>query len=503
VKFAESPKALRPLGLQGPPAPERVETGIGFLGPRRASAVSGPHSGTHSKGCVLVVDDIDDNLRLMEIMLERAGYEVRLAESGREALQMFGGRRPDLCLVDLQMPEMDGITLLRELRRIDPDVPAIVVTAFGSIEAAVEAMKAGAVDFLTKPVRRDQVVKLVGQHVGNGSRVTPAAGTARGAARAGQPIARSPMMLRVLGLAAEAAGSDATVLITGESGVGKEVVARFIHERSEQRGGPFFALNCAAINESLVESELFGYERGAFTGADRRKAGLLEQAASGTLLLDEIGDMPVVVQAKLLRVIETREMIPVGGTQPVQVKARLIAATNADLRQRVETREFREDLFFRLNVFTIEIPPLRERREDILPLALHVLERIAQESNKDLPGLSQDAVDYLTMAPWKGNVRELVNAIERAAIVSRGSLITAADFPRDTSLPVETGVGFSAPLGPLPAGGTARLEDIERRVLVDALERSGFNVSRAARVLGMGRGALRYRMQKHGIEVDD
>jgi len=490
---------MGPAGLEGAGAPVSSETGIGFLPPRRALGVNGVREGSQPKASVLVVDDVEDNLRLLEIILERAGYEVRLASSGQEALQMFGGRRPDLCLVDLQMPEMDGITLLRELRRIDLEVPAIVVTAFGSIEKAVEAMKAGAVDFVTKPVRRDQLVRLVAHHVGNNQRTAETQDLPRGAARVNQPIARSPKMLRVLSLGAEAAAADATVLITGESGVGKEVVARFIHERSARRGGPFFALNCAAINESLVESELFGYERGAFTGADRRKAGLLEQAASGTLLLDEIGDMPTAVQAKLLRVIETREMIPVGGTQAVRVNARLIAATNADLRNRVETREFREDLFFRLNVFTIEIPPLRERREDILPIAMYVLERIALASGKDLPGLSQDAVDFLTTAPWKGNVRELVNAVERAAIVSRGSLITAPDFPRDAAFVGDAALPLGPSLGPHPANGGSRLEDIERRVLVDTLERSGHNVSRAARVLGLGRGALRYRMQKHGI----
>jgi DNA-binding NtrC family response regulator len=444
-----------------------------------------------------VVDDYPDNLQLLEIMLSRAGYEVRTALSGFEALQMFGARRPDLCLLDLQMPEMDGITLLGELRRIDPAVPSIVVTAFGSIEVAVRAMKSGAADFLTKPVRRDQLLRAVAQYV-----VGPKAAAGRRSAEPHQPIARSAKMLRVLSLAAEAAVTDAIVLITGESGVGKEVVARFIHERSERRGGPFFALNCASLNESLVESELFGHERGAFTGADRRKAGLLEQAASGTLLLDELGDMPLGIQAKLLRVIETREMLPVGGTQPVQVKARLIAATNHDLRQRAERREFREDLYFRFNVFTIEVPPLRERREDILPLALHVLEQMAVATGKDLPGLSQDAVDYVSTAPWKGNVRELVNAIERAAIVSRGSLITAADFPRSSAAPIAV-APVAAPrssLGPLRADGGNRMDDIERRVLVDALERSGYNVSRAARILGMGRGALRYRMQKHGID---
>jgi len=240
----------------------------------------------------------------------------------------------------------------------------------------------------------------------------------------------------------------------------------------------------------LVESELFGYEKGAFSGAEQRKPGLLEQAAHGTLLLDEIGDLPLPAQAKLLRVIEGREMIPVGGTQPVKVAARVMAATNADLRQRVRAREFREELFFRLNVFPIHIPPLRERREDILPLAALILERLARETGKDLPGLSRDAVDYLMRAPWEGNVRELANAIERAVIISHGNLIAASDLPTDHALP-------PAP-GGLPAGGVD-LNEVERNLLVQAMNRSGNNLSRAARLLGIGRGALRYRLEKHNL----
>jgi DNA-binding NtrC family response regulator len=315
-----------------------------------------------------------------------------------------------------------------------------------------------------------------------------------------QLIAHSPQMQQVLALAAEAAKRDVTVLITGESGVGKEVLARAIHYNSARRSGPFFALNCAAITETLMESELFGHERGSFTGADRRKAGLLEQAAHGTLLLDEIADMPITAQAKLLRVIETREMIPVGGTRAVRVNARLVAATNADLRQRVHAKQFREDLFFRLNVFAIQVPPLRTRREDILPLATQILARLARETGKDLPGLSQDAVDYLLQASWDGNVRELANAIERAVIVSRGNLITAADFPRDNA---------ARPIGAserdalvLPPEGL-RIDEVERTLLLRALERSGRNLSRAARLLGMGRGALRYRLDKYGISVKE
>jgi len=280
------------------------------------------------------------------------------------------------------------------------------------------------------------------------------------------------------------------VLITGESGVGKEVLARAIHYNSARRSGPFFALNCAAIPETLVESELFGYEKGAFSGAQQRKAGLLEQATQGTLLLDEISDLPLPAQAKLLRVIETREMIPVGGTQPVKVAARLMAATNADPRQRVRAKQFRQDLFFRLNVFPIHIPPLRERREDILPLAGLILERLARETGKDLPGFSQDAVDYLMRAPWEGNVRELANAIERAVIISRGSLIAAGDFPSEHTLPPAD--------GGLPPTGVD-LNEIERNLLAQAMDRAGNNLSRAARLLRIGRGALRYRLEKYGL----
>jgi DNA-binding NtrC family response regulator len=485
VGSAESRKSLWPVGTE-----ERAAR-VRSIDPPCRTRLDRSRPRAAAKGAVLVVDDLEDSRHLLEITLRAVGYEVRLASCGQEALRTFGGHRPDFCLVDLQMPEMDGITLLRELHRIDPDVPVAVVTAFGSIERSVEAMKAGAVDFLTKPLRRDHIVRLVAEHVGSRA-LDPAA---RGVRRSMNPVARSDEMLHVLNLAAEAAVTDATVLLTGESGVGKEVVARFIHERSGRRGGPFFAVNCAAINPSLVETELFGYERGAFTGAHRRKAGLLEQGASGTLLLDEIGDMPVAAQAKLLRVIETREMIPVGGTHPVPVRARLIAATNADLGQMVGKGEFRPDLFFRLNIFSIDIPPLRERREDILPIAMRVLERIAVSSARDLPGLSKDAVDYLITAPWVGNVRELEHAVERAATVCRGSLLTAADFPREAPFAPRTSAARPAPA----AGGGLRFDEVERRAILDALERADHNVSRAARILGLGRGALRSRLRRHRI----
>jgi DNA-binding NtrC family response regulator len=446
---------------------------------------------------ILVVDDNLDNRRLLRLMLEKAGYAVHTAESGPEALRLYQAHCIDVVILDLQMPEMDGIMTLKHLKQIDSNTQVIVITAYGSIERAVSAMKAGALDFVTRPVRREVLIALVekgidlGRIMAENKRLQDEVGNKYDFS---QFIGRSRQMQQVLALAGEAAKREVTVLITGESGVGKEVLARAIHYNSNRRSGPFFALNCAAITESLMESELFGHERGAFTGADRRKQGLLDQAARGSLLLDEIGDMPLAAQAKLLRVIENHEMIPVGGTQPIKVEARIIAATNADLRKRVQDRQFREDLFFRLNVLAIQIPPLRERRDDIIPLAKHILGKLARETGKDLPGLSKDAVDFLMEAAWEGNVRELANAIERAVIVSQGNLITAADFPSVASPPVKAVMPSAA-----ASLDGMKLEDVERTLLLRALERSGNNLTRAARLLGMGRGALRYRLEKHGI----
>jgi DNA-binding NtrC family response regulator len=448
-----------------------------------------------SKPCILVVDDNLDNRRILEVMLRRGGYAVRCAESGAEALKLYDESPFDVALLDLSMPQMDGITLLRHLRQRNGNVQAIVVTAYGSVERAVEAMKAGALDFLTKPVRSEVLLALIEKALALNSLVAENRRLREAVANKydfSQLVARSPQMAQVVALAEDAARREVIVLITGESGVGKEVLARAIHYNSERRDHPFFALNCAAIPENLVESELFGYEKGAFSGAHQRKAGLLEQAAEGTLLLDEIGDLPLQAQAKLLRVIETREMIPVGGTKPVRVGARLMAATNADLRQRVRDKQFREDLFFRINIFPIHVPPLRQRRQDILPLASLILDRLARETGKELPGFSQDAVEYLLSATWEGNVRELANAIERAVIISRGNLIAAADFPHDHSI-----VPADAPVS--EAGFD--LSRQERALLLQAIDRSGNNLTRAAQLLGIGRGALRYRLEKHGISA--
>jgi DNA-binding NtrC family response regulator len=446
------------------------------------------------KGTVLVVDDNEDNRRILAVPLRRAGYAVQEASSGPEALTQFAAESADLVLLDLSMPDMDGIEVLKALRHQDGAAQVVMVTAYGSIERAVEAMKLGAADFLTKPVRTEVLITQVEKALRLRALVEENRSLRDAVASKydfSTIVARSPQMQEVLNLARDAARRDLIVLITGESGVGKEVLARAIHFNSARQNSSFVAINCAAIPDTLVESELFGHERGAFTGAHQRKAGLLEQAAHGTLLLDEIGDLPLPAQAKLLRVIEAREMIPVGGTKPVRVSARLMVATNLDLRQRVRDKLFREDLFFRINIFPIHIPPLRERRADIIPLAATILDRLAKETGKELPGFSQDAVECLSSAPWEGNVRELANAIERAVIVSRGNLIAAADFPRDLDQPPPG----SAPLTSV----SLDLGTTERTLLLEALERAGNNLSRAARLLGIGRGALRYRLEKHGI----
>ncbi len=443
---------------------------------------------------ILVVDDNSDNRRLLEYMLRRGGYTPRLAATPHEALAMYDASIP-VAVLDLTMPGMDGIELFRRLRQVNPSLQAIVVTAYGSVERAVEAMKAGAMDFLSKPVSSDVLLALVEKALAMNSLVAEnrrLREAVEGKYDFSNLVARSAAMQRVLPLIEEAARCDVIALITGESGAGKEVLARSIHYNSARSNHPFFAVNCAAIPEQLVESELFGFEKGAFSGAHQRKAGLMEQAGEGTLLLDEIGDLPLPAQAKLLRLIEAKEMIPLGATQAVKVRARLMAATNADLRDRVRSRQFREDLYFRLNVFPIHIPPLRERREDIVPLASNILARLAQETGKELPGFSQDAVDYMMRARWEGNVRELANAIERAVIISRGNLIAAADLPLEA--------GTTERMVQMPMQGLD-LTETEKTLLVQALDRSGNNLSRAARLLGIGRGALRYRLEKHGIDL--
>ncbi|HEV8616830.1 MAG TPA: sigma-54 dependent transcriptional regulator, partial [Methylomirabilota bacterium] len=411
----------------------------------------------------LLVADDDPGLReSLERTLTREGYRVTLASDGRAALERVQAGGIDLILTDLKMPGLTGLELLRAAKAIAPDVDVILLTAFGTVEEAVKAMKDGAYDFLTKPFRREQLLKLIDKALERRALIEQnkvlrqQLEDLRGK---GQVIGASPAFRRMMTLVDQVADSAATVLIQGESGTGKELVARAIHERSPRSHRPFVAVNCAALPETLLESELFGYEKGAFTGAAGRKEGRFELADGGTLFLDEVADLSPVTQPKILRVLQEGEFERLGGTRSLRVDVRIVAATNQDLSQMVKDKRFREDLFYRLNVITINVPPLRDRREDIPVLAHHFVRIYAAKNNRRLEGLTDEAVRQLEAYSWPGNVRELENVIERAVVLARGARIDVADLP-----------GEIAGATPLPEGvltiriGTP-LAEVEARLL--------------------------------------
>src|SRR6058998_2847608 len=381
----------------------------------------------------LLVADDDPGLReSLERTLTREGYRVVLASDGRAALERVQAGGVDLIVTDLKMPGLTGLELLRAAKALMPDVDVILLTAFGTVEEAVKAMKDGAYDFLTKPFRREQLIKLIDKALERRDLIEQNRALKKqldDLRAKGQMIGASPSWRRMLTLVEQVADSSATILIQGESGTGKELVARTIHDRSARRNGPFVAVNCAALPETLLESELFGYEKGAFTGAAGRKEGRFELADGGTLFLDEVADLSPVTQPKILRVLQEGEFERLGGTRTMRVDVRIVAATNQDLAQMVRDRRFREDLYYRLNVITIVAPPLRDRKEDIPVLAQHFLRVYAAKNNRRLEGLSDDAVGCLEAHSWPGNVRELENVVERAVVLARGSRIEVTDLP--------------------------------------------------------------------------
>jgi len=453
---------------------------------------------------ILIVDDEDFLRDQLARILGEEGYAVRGVEAGKQALEVVDREGIDLVLLDLNLPDLHGIEVLRELRARDPDLLVIVVTGYGSVESAVESLKLGAYDYIKKPFKADAIKLIVRlaletQRLRRRVRVLEERELGSGQA----VVAESPAMSEILSQARDLARhSDTTVLITGESGTGKEVVARMIHSLSERAAGPFLEINCASIPGPILESELFGHEPGAFTDARKAKEGLLQAADRGTVFLDEVGDMDLGLQAKLLRFLETRKIRRLGGVREVEVDVRVVAATNQDLQGAIEGRRFREDLFYRLNVFPIRIPPLRERREDILPLAQHFLDHFARKFHRPLSQLAPDARRYLAAYPWPGNVREVRNLMERLAITSRGPTLGAEDLPEELrgsgSPPTSSWV--------LPPDG-CHLEELEaelaRSLITQALGRSGGNVSQAARLVGLPRGTLRHRMDALGIGSDD
>ena len=447
---------------------------------------------------ILVVDDEPAQRELVSGFLTKQGFDVMVAETGQKAVDLFRQDSIDLILTDQKMPHMSGLELLQAARAINPEIPLILMTAFGSIEAAVSAIKGGATDYLTKPLNLDELLYRIRQ-VSDRYRIIDENRELREALgerhRIEGIIGDSGQMLEVLSLVRRVAPSEATVLIRGESGTGKELIAKAIHFGSPRARGPLVKVNCAALPEALLESELFGHEKGAFTGAIGSRQGRFELANGGTIFLDEIGDLPLHLQAKLLRVLQEREYEKVGSSRPISVNVRILAASHRPLEALIKAGELREDLYYRLNVVTILISPLRERRSDLSPLIEHFLRRFAEKNGKTIRGLTHEARDILLRYDYPGNVRELENIIERAVVLTRDDVIGIGDLPLTVQTPDlederETNL-------------TVAVEGLERRMIRDALARSEGVQTRAAELLGIGERALRYKLIKYGFREED
>ncbi len=457
------------------------------------------------RGEILIVDD-DKTFRVVaQAALAAEGLQAAAAGSGGEGLALAAALHPDVVLLDRNLPDADGLAVLERLRSdLAGDEPLVIMaTAYGEIENAVQAVKLGAFDYLTKPIQLPALVLTVRKAL-EARQLHRRAQSFSGAARRrieGAPcVAASPAMRRVLELAEKVAASpDTTVLVEGESGTGKELVAHLVHVRSPRRGdAPLVELNCAAIPETLLEAELFGHERGAFTDAKRARSGLLEQAEGGTVFLDEVGDMPLATQAKLLKVLETQVFRRLGSNRDQVADVRFIAATHRDLRARVREGAFRLDLYHRLDVFHIAIPPLRERREDVLPLARAFLHELAARAGKEIAGLAPETERRLLAYPFPGNVRELRNVIERAVILENGHVLSPASvlLREDAAAPPEAEGGRGAPAGRPPT-----LEEVERAYLLDLLERAGGNRTQVARWMGVSYPTVVKKVNDHGIDL--
>jgi DNA-binding NtrC family response regulator len=446
-----------------------------------------------SKGRILVVDDEVNARTALAELLREEGYQVETAADGFKALPKIEELEPDLVLTDIKMPGLDGMELMHKVRERDPETVVVLMTAFGAVETAVKAMRQGASDYLTKPVNMDELV-LVLQRELERKRLRAETGRLRERLSAKNQIANligaSPVMQKVFDTVKQVAPSRATVLITGESGTGKELIAAAIHEHSPRARRPFIKLHCAALAETLLESELFGHERGSFTGAVGRREGRFEQADGGTLFLDEIGEISPATQVKLLRFLQEHEFERVGGNQTVKVDVRVVAATNRNLLERVKQGLFREDLYYRLNVVSIEMPPLRARPSDIPLLASFFLDKYGRENGKTMVGFSDGALERLVKYDWPGNVRELENAVERAVVVCRGDRIGAEDLA-PSIIPV---TGTPAGMPPLP-GST--MSELERYAILKTLEHTGGSTSRAAEILGISPRKIQYKLREY------
>jgi len=448
---------------------------------------------------ILIVEDEARMRRLLELDLAHAGFQTVSSPDAETALGLLRRERVDLVLTDLKLPGMSGLEFLRSAKQLSAALPVVVMTAYGTVETAVEAMKAGASDYVLKPFSLEEM-RLVVEKELDVHRLREENRSLREALghRYNYPnvVAESAKMQEVLALVERAAPTPSTILLGGETGVGKDLIARLIHQRSTRASGPFIKINSTAIPENLLESELFGYEKGAFTGAVGSKPGKFELADKGTMFLDEIGDIPPATQVKLLRVLQERDFERLGGTRTLKVDVRLIAATNRDLRAALEQGTFREDLYYRLNVVPIDVPPLREHKEDIPGLAQFFLKRFAERASKPVQGISPAAVALLMEFHWPGNVRELENVIERACALAPGPVLEPSDIHLDTARAKSSGASSAL----LPEGKT--LDQWEDEIIREAYRRAKGNKSQAARLLGLSRNALRYRLEKIGIPDD-
>lgn len=440
-----------------------------------------------SRKNILVVDDEKSQREILEMILSDEGYDVTTAASGEAALKFAKDRRFDLALTDLKMTGMDGIELLQHLLAFDSSIIVILLTAHGSIESAKEALRRGAFDYLEKPYDKDALLATINRALDRLDAIDT------------EIISASPKMETVKKMILKVARSNSTVLIRGESGTGKELIARAVHNQSPRSDEMFQAVNCAAINENLLESELFGHEKGSFTGAHAEKKGLFEIADRGTLFLDEIAELDVGIQAKLLRALQERKIRRVGGTHEIATDVRVIAATNRDLRAMVSDGRFRDDLYYRINVLSIDVPPLRERREDIPVLIDYFLKKHNRNATHPIAGLTAETRKVMNDYSWPGNVRQLESAIERAILLAEGDHISLEDLPSE----VRQDVGPAAEGAfKLPAEGI-NFEDVERNLITQAMEQTDYNITKAAKLLGLTFRTLQYRLEKFGIKKPD
>ena len=453
----------------------------------------------NSKNTVLVVDDDIAHRTMLNTLISGWGYDVTEADDGATAIEKVKKQSYDLVLMDVRMVTVSGLEALEQIKSFNPAIPVIIMTAYSSVDTAVDALKQGAHDYLTKPLDFDKLKITIARSMEH-TRLKEENRLLKESLGKHfdrqNIIGQSPAMVNLLETVAQVAPSEATVLITGESGTGKELIAGAIHFNSSRKDGPFVKINCAAITETLLESELFGHEKGAFTGADRRKEGRFYQAHRGSLFLDEVSEMSLTMQVKLLRVLQEREFTRVGGEKTIQVDVRVIAATNKDLAGLIGKDQFREDLYYRLNVVSLEVPTLRERREDISLLAQHFLQSFAAKNHKEIKGFTPQAMDHLIRYDWPGNVRELMNAVERAVVLSRADWLSEKDFHLIIG-PEQNNSTAEATGQTIDADGATALEEVEKATILRTMEATGGNKSEAARRLGITRKTLHKKLKAY------